>query len=81
MRKHTELYVFTVEGAGSFPFDMLRYDQCWPYYGADAALLEHHQREKRRVVLQSSNTSLPTMGRWQSFNWRVVGIGCLREAA
>lgn len=25
-----KLHEFTVEGCGTFPVDMLRYDQCWP---------------------------------------------------
>jgi len=65
--------VFTVEGAGQFPFDMLRYDACWPYRGVDAAKLEHHQLDRRRVTVESRSRTTPTTARWQSFGWSVVG--------
>lgn len=77
-RKPIHYFQFTVEGYGPFPFDMLRYDMCWPWYGEDAARLEHHRRELRRVVLESSSRSLPSQKRWESFGWRVLGIGNLR---
>lgn len=65
-------HCFTVTGAGSFPVDMLRYDCCWPYRGEDAARMEHHVRERRRIVLQTDSPLPPTAPRWESFNWRVV---------
>lgn len=81
-RRKGELYTFTVEGAGEFPFDMLRYDACWPYSeGRDSTELssESHFSFRRRVVLQSQQESGPTPGRWQSFGWRFVGEGELRD--
>jgi hypothetical protein len=54
---------------------MLRYDACWPWRGQDAAKLEHHARDRRRIVLQSASASLPSTARWASFRWKVVGIG------
>ncbi len=30
---------FTVEGSGMFPYDMLRYDQCWPSSEQDSPRL------------------------------------------
>jgi hypothetical protein len=73
---------FTVEGCGEFPFDMLRYDSCWPYAAEDAAKLENIRRndtniQRRRVVLQG--LSRPTADRWASFNWRVVSLGVERK--
>ncbi len=58
---------FTVEGRGDFPFDMLRYDCCWPARGEDAAALSDTGR--RTVTLLSSQE--PTRGRWSSFLWGV----------
>lgn len=79
---------FTVEGGGQFPYDMLRYDQCWPSseshdssklmdpYGASGG-----DSTRRRVVLETDCASGPTARRWESFNWRVVGMGELRGRA
>lgn len=83
MAKH-ELRVFTVEGCLDFPFDMLRYDSCWPYMSEDAAQMGHrHDRDtniqRRRVVLQGYER--PTVDRWASFNWRVVSLDIARDAA
>lgn len=80
MKTHRpELYIFTVEGVGDFPVDMLRYDACWPYMERDSALMQPSYRERRRVVLQSRSVSGPTEGRWSSFLWRVIGHGELRS--
>jgi hypothetical protein len=73
--KHGQ-FVFTVEGSGAFPFDMLRYDACWPYSeGQDSCKLEHYAHERRRVVLATHFQHAPTHRRWESFNWKVVGLG------
>ena len=78
-RKTDEQRIFTVEGRGEFPFDMLRYDMCWPYSGEDSALLSHHyNREVRRVVLQGNSAHQPTDARWRSFNWRIINYGIHR---
>lgn len=69
-------FEFTVEGIGTFPFDMLRYDQCWPKRESeDSTELELHPRstrvrEARQVTLVG--ISPPTEGRWASFGWRVL---------
>lgn len=83
MPKRDEMFCFTVEGSGEFPFDMLRYDSCWPFSeGRDVPSLVHYgPRGRRRVVLQTTNQHAPTAGRWQSFNWRVIGKGELRDAS
>lgn len=83
MKRSVKIVEFTVEGCGEFPFDMLRYDSCWPYMGQDAAEVASKRYERdtntqrRRVVLQGICS--PTVERWRSFNWRVVGIGVERE--
>ena len=65
---------FTVEGSGSFPFDMLRYDQCWPKSESpDSATLELMTRRARGPFsLTLVGLSAPTQGRWESFGWRVI---------
>lgn len=72
--REREPYTFIVEGSGNFPFDMLRYDMCWPYRGEDSAKLEHFERDHRRVTLQSCSRTPPTKARWVSFNWSVVEV-------
>lgn len=74
--KKSGITTFVVEGAGEFPFDMLRFDACWPDGSNDAAgianssLDDNSRRGRRRVRLNSAAT--PTPARWDSFNWRVV---------
>ncbi len=78
MSKKPALTGFTVEGYGEFPFDMLRYDSCWPKSeGHDSYALGN--RDQRRVVLQTWSERGPTVGRWESFTWRVIGLGELRD--
>lgn len=69
------LFEYTVEGKGEFPFDMLRYDQCWPKRSAEDVvnMAPHHPgivREVRRVTLVGFNS--PTVDRWTSFGWKVL---------
>lgn len=72
----TVLVRFTVEGHGSFPMDMLRYDMCWPI---DAAAVDQLSMEpvnpdyfKTRQVKLCSSCSRITINRWMSFGWKVV---------
>lgn len=61
---------FIVEGSGEFPYDMLRYDLCWP----DSETQTHYLTASRMGVRQVKLTGLrePTEGRWASFRWRVL---------
>jgi hypothetical protein len=75
-RKMDTPRIFTVEGSGDFPFDMLRYDCCWPKdEGQDSYGIPRASIEPRRITLLSHSEHAPTSGRWESFGWRVVGIG------
>jgi hypothetical protein len=80
---------FVVEGASSFPTDMLRYDHCWPATGDDASLISLLQARahgllvdeddlsvKRITLVRDTETKVqgPEVGRWKSFGWEVVGI-------
>lgn len=65
---------FTVVGHGTFPFDMLRYDCCYPASPQDVANLEG--RDTREVTLIA--TSYVTTGRWNSFGWDVTKEEVLR---
>lgn len=68
-------WVFTVEGPGMFPLDMLRYDACHPASSesvGEMVISGRHgaQQEKHQVSLISYNE--PTVGRWESFGWKVI---------
>ena len=68
-----KLYAFSVEIIGLFPFDMLRYDRCWPATEKDALALGtknfHLTTEEffdpRRVHLVGLRA--PTYDKWMSF--------------
>lgn len=62
---------FTVEGRGAFPYDMLRYDQCWPKYERETIALDR-QTDLRTITLVTDAPTTPTHGRWESFGWRVT---------
>lgn len=75
----TRMVTFTVEGGGSFPFDMLRYDACYP----DTEAKDSHQLEwlgqpglrqvrMRHRVLKDENLFNYPSPRWTSFGWRVL---------
>lgn len=69
-----KLYEFKVEGTGNFPFDMLRYDQCWPKGSESASNLTLLNpigyTVKRQVTL--TGIKFPTIDRWKSFGWQVT---------
>jgi len=67
-------YEYFVSGTGEFPFDMLRYDSCWPATGEDAAKIalpfgDANRRKVRSIRLRSYRP--PTVARWSSFTWSV----------
>lgn len=64
---------FTVSGRGEFPFDMLRYDHCWPANEAQSGKLTRTTGplESAREITLRGLTG-PTAARWRSFNWEVV---------
>lgn len=74
---------FAVEGTGDFPYDMLRYDQCWPCLETETPLMDSNKmlhdddwfRKPRRVSMArdvEQKGDVPSVGRWRSFNWHVV---------
>ena len=65
---------FEVEGRGEFPFDMLRYDSCWPVSSADVDAMQRNG-ERRTIQLRcwrERRARVSTADRWASFNWRVT---------
>jgi hypothetical protein len=74
-----QIIEFTVEGIGPFPFDMLRWDKCYPIEGivvlARSFELPTADRETQRVVLRHINGGhrwRPTTLRWASCGWQVI---------
>jgi len=63
-------YRVTVEGAFTFPIDMLRYDAAYPASERDSACIT--AEGKRQVTVRMPNA--PTEGRWNSFAWKVVKV-------
>lgn len=73
-------YVVVVEGLGSFPIDMLRYDRLVPRTEADSGLIEARGTAPRRVELLAIARDRfwgPTGPRWGSFLWRVIEVRVL----
>ena len=68
-----EKYTYRVSGRGKFPFDMLRYDQCWPRRERDSALIDAHTRHPNvEWEVELMGTRMPTAARWRSYGWEVV---------
>jgi hypothetical protein len=63
---------FTVHGRGAFPFDMLRYDACYPVL--DATALARY--DQRAIVMEGVHERgwEPTVQRWRSFGWSVEPV-------
>lgn len=76
------LVEFRVRGNGSFPGDMLRYDQCFPRSGGDVvSIFATHrdfgssflkEREIELVTYSDTNRVNVNTARWNSFGWEVM---------
>jgi len=70
------IFEFYVTGTGMFPFDMLRYDACWPASSSDASKMEDStwsapdRKSGPRSIMMRSYCA-PTVDRWSSFTWSV----------
>lgn len=72
-----EVIEFTVAGTGTFPLDMLRYDRCWPKTQEDTNAVRAGTNHPSKthplpVTLHSIGAAAPTIGRWESYGWRVI---------
>jgi hypothetical protein len=70
---------FAVEGAGEFPYDLLRRDQCWPATPADANSLALHPASgdpeasrTRYVRLETAADASPHRALWRARGWPVI---------
>lgn len=76
MKRTIYEWFIVVEGSGSFPADMLRYDSCFPFREEDSRKIEWAYTERRRVILcrRGVNEKGATGARWQSFGWKVIEV-------
>lgn len=67
-----------VTGGGLFPFDMLRYDQCWPRFETEARRLgdTHMQQVTFNVSRYARERNAPgwTVERWRSMGWTLTPL-------
>lgn len=71
-----------ITGKGEFPFDMLRYDACYPNSEQDSALIASGQRlwlaaggsKSWSVCVRSASDNKWTVGRWESFGVKIVEV-------
>lgn len=69
---------------GFIPFDMMRFDRCWPATDADSTRLQDMasglgRDSLREVTFETDKPTAPTTGRWMSFNCYVTVVGATRE--
>jgi len=71
-----------IQGKGSFPFDMLRYDSCYPNSERDSVLLEQSVRnafvdgklDRWSICVKSASENKWTIGRWESFGVKITPV-------
>ena len=74
-----KLFKYTMRGyVGTFPYDMLRYDSCWPSNSQSVTNMVSYTLPPDPNISSLIKVTLvsihePTIGRWESFSWRPVG--------
>lgn len=67
-----------IQGRGEFPFDMLRYDSCYPNSERDSSLMggsaRWNQTERWSICVRSANENKWTVGRWESFGVKITDV-------
>lgn len=71
---------FAVRGFGEFPLDMLRYDSAWPATESDSYRMRDEGKRVVFLTMWCRNGTGPTVGRWESFTWRVLRQDELEDA-
>lgn len=74
---------FVVVGQGEFPYDMLRYDRCFPWLERSSHEMSHSHEQRRVVRLESPNRERhwrPNEERWKSMGWTVKNISTFRPS-
>lgn len=64
------MYTYYATGRGRFPFDMLRYDACWPA-DSEGAHAMHGEYDASQRSIKMHSYRIPTIERWNSFVWSV----------
>jgi len=80
MNKRQWTHYFKVQGHGRFPYDMLRYDRCYPAYEdesykldtTDMPIAKYLEDRVVELVHVGSPDWRPMKARWTSFGWHVV---------
>ena len=70
--------IFTVEGNGEFPLDMLRYDEAYPLRQEDARKITDSikgELRKWKINLGTESSKDVAVQRWNSFLIKVTNIG------
>lgn len=68
-----EEHTYIVEGAGEFPFDMLRRDRSFPADSESAANMNGNTScSNRQVKLIATRARDIAVKRWESFGWKVI---------
>lgn len=86
MAKARYEYVYTVRGTWSFPIDMFRYDLARPATEADSGQIERSMNPRERPAngmgwsITIRGDREPTVGRWESFGWKVIDVEKRRVA-
>ena len=79
MTPNMKYFKIEVSGRGTFPYDMLRYGQCFPHATSDAYLIEPEARDPRTITLAtyavSSLSVQSTLDRFASFLWTAKVVG------
>jgi len=68
-------FQFDVAGTGTFPYDMLRLDRCWPVTPEYMTRIPGGGGNTPRVVTLMCTANVgwqPTYERWRSFGWIVT---------
>jgi len=68
-----------IQGKGSFPIDMLRYDACYPTSERDSSLIastlrDRYGRDRWSICVRSPSENPWTVGRWESFNVKITDV-------
>jgi hypothetical protein len=74
MKKTHYQHVIYVNGSGGFPMDMLRYDSAVPMNSSETSVMVNYRarRTVRLYMYSLFKISTPTVGRWESFGWKVL---------
>lgn len=75
MGKELKLEYAIAVGAGPFPFDMLRYDHCFPASESYSGEMGRDHYNHERVVIVARYRPQPghwTVDRWKSFGWELI---------